>query len=461
MLDGSDPPCIKICDFGFAARLKAAAATETIPSLSSSSAAAAAATAAAADAPPPATPRTAAAQHLERAYTRHIGTAEYMSPELLHPPPSEENLPALASSSGGGGRGRGDGKAGQQQQKRFGYDARSSDIWSAGVFLCVVLLGAFPFEYSKKEVTSLEDAELDLWLQETARAWSDSPFLAANIGALPADARDLLNKIFEVDPSKRITVEGIRAHPWYARPLKEPELAEALERQDAAQRAVDAHIAHRRLDTAKVAARVAALRDLLKEATKPPGREGYSGAGYGYGYGGDGDGGTGQGRRINPLQQLDAGEHWCVVVVFLLIFFSPSHQNALIAHAQPNQPPSTSPSPKKKKKKNIKGSAASTSPRPPCSSTATAAGARETSQGSQEGSSWRPPPQRRTPRSRAAEAWGRRRREEKRRLRLRLRRRRRRRRRRRQRLARAGRTTTTPAKRSGAAGSGAGALPPS
>ena len=407
-------------------------------------------------APPHAT-AAAAAQHLERAYTRHIGTAEYMSPELLHPPPSEENLPAL---SGKGGAKAG-GEQQQQQQKRFGYDARSSDIWSAGVFLCVVLLGAFPFEYSKKEVTSLEDAELDLWLQETARAWSDSPFLAANIGALPADARDLLNKIFEVDPSKRITVEGIRAHPWYARPLKEPELAEALERQDAAQRAVDAHIAHRRLDTAKVAARVAALRDLLKEATKPPGREGYSGAGYGYGYGGDGDGGTGQGRRINPLQQLDAGEHWCVVVVFLLIFFSPSHQNALIAHAQQNQPPSTSTTPKKKKKKNIKGSAASTSPRPPCSSTATAAGARETSQGSQEGSSWRPPPQRRTPRSRAAEAWGRRRREEKRRLRLRLRRRRRRRRRRRQRLARAGRTTTTPAKRSGAAGSGAGALPPS
>lgn len=217
-----------------------------------------------------------------------------MSPELLHPPPSEENLPALAA-----------GKPGQQQQqqpKRFGYDARSSDIWSAGVFLCVVLLGAFPFEYSKKEVTSLEDAELDLWLQETARAWSDSPFLAANIRALPDDARDLLNKIFEVDPAKRITVEGIKAHPWYARPLKEPELAEALEKQDAAQRAVDAHIAHRKLDTAKVAARVAALRELLKEATKPP-------PPASDGVGGDGDG-TSQRRRIDPLQQLDAGEHW-------------------------------------------------------------------------------------------------------------------------------------------------------
>ena len=105
----------------------------------------------------------------------------------------------------------------------------------------------------------------------------------AQIGALPADARDLLNKIFEVDPSKRITVEGIRAHPWYARPLKEPELAEALERQDAAQRAVDAHIAHRRLDTAKVAARVAALWDAIRAGggmvvatlfTLPPGRGG-------------------------------------------------------------------------------------------------------------------------------------------------------------------------------------------
>jgi serine/threonine protein kinase len=240
---------------------------------------------------------TAAQQHLERAYTRHIGTAEYMSPELLHPPPSEEN----DESRGGKDRDKGKEK-GKPKQERFGYDARSSDIWSAGVFLCVVLLGAFPFEYSKKEVNSLEDAELDLWLQETARAWSDSPFLASNIKALPADARDLLDKIFEVDPSKRITVEGIRAHPWYSRPLREPELAAALEAQDAAQRAVDAHIEHRRLDTTKVAARVAALRELLREATEPPPSRLDEDA--------SDDAATTQRRRINPLQQLDAGEHW-------------------------------------------------------------------------------------------------------------------------------------------------------
>ena len=231
-----------------------------------------------------------------------------MSPELLHPPPSEENLPAPPRGGGGGGRGPEPG----QQKQRFGYDARSSDVWSAGVFLCVVLLGAFPFEYSKKEVTSLEDAELDLWLQETARAWSDSPFLAANIGALPGDARDLLDKIFEVDPGKRITVEGIRGHPWYSAPLREPQLAAALEKQAAAQRAVDAHIEHRRLDPGKVAARVAALRELLREATRPP-------QGRGDGRAGDGGGSSGAGderRRIDPLQQLDASEHWCVFSFF-------------------------------------------------------------------------------------------------------------------------------------------------
>ena len=129
----------------------------------------------------------------------------------------------------------------------------SADVWAAGVFLCVTLLGAFPFDHSAEARLNLADAELDLWMQEVGRRWSESPFLTLNVGALPDDARDLLDRIFEVDPAKRVTVDGIAKHPWVAKPLKDPDLQAALEQQEAAQAAVDVHVRHRRIDQAREA----------------------------------------------------------------------------------------------------------------------------------------------------------------------------------------------------------------
>jgi serine/threonine protein kinase len=51
-------------------------------------------------------------------------------------------------------------------------------------------------------------------LQEVNRQWSESPFIADNVGALSPEARDLLDKIFVVDPTKRITIPEIMQHPW-------------------------------------------------------------------------------------------------------------------------------------------------------------------------------------------------------------------------------------------------------
>ena len=53
-------------------------------------------------------------------------------------------------------------------------------------------------------------------LQEVNKRWSESPFIAKTVGALSPEARDLLDKIFVVDPSKRITVAQILEHPWCA-----------------------------------------------------------------------------------------------------------------------------------------------------------------------------------------------------------------------------------------------------
>ena len=54
-------------------------------------------------------------------------------------------------------------------------------------------------------------------LQEVNRGWSESPFVAGNVGALSPEARDLLDRIFVVDPARRITVPQIMRHPWCAR----------------------------------------------------------------------------------------------------------------------------------------------------------------------------------------------------------------------------------------------------
>ncbi len=39
---------------------------------------------------------------------------------------------------------------------------------------------------------------------------------------LSAEIKDLLDKIFVVDEGKRITVDEIKEHPWYNKPLPEP-----------------------------------------------------------------------------------------------------------------------------------------------------------------------------------------------------------------------------------------------
>ena len=51
-------------------------------------------------------------------------------------------------------------------------------------------------------------------MQEVNKQWSKSPFIADNVGALSPEVRDLLDKIFVVDPEARITIQDIMKHPW-------------------------------------------------------------------------------------------------------------------------------------------------------------------------------------------------------------------------------------------------------
>ena len=84
-------------------------------------------------------------------------------------------------------------------------------------------------------------------LQEVSKNWSESSFIAHNVQALSPEVRDLLDKIFKVDPKKRITVRGIMEHPWYNKQLP-AKYQDALDRIEEQQAVLEKHVQQIKLD---------------------------------------------------------------------------------------------------------------------------------------------------------------------------------------------------------------------
>ena len=80
------------------------------------------------------------------------------------------------------------------------YDGLMSDLWSCGVVLYAMLCGYLPFEDQKTPDLYRKILNADYTLPEF----------------LSPQAQDMIDRIFQTDPTKRITVEEIRQHPWYA-----------------------------------------------------------------------------------------------------------------------------------------------------------------------------------------------------------------------------------------------------
>ena len=168
----------------------------------------------------------------ESNFTTVIGTPDYMSPQIT---------------------------AAKAQGKTV-YDGTKADVWAMGVLLCVMLIGKFPFEGDSVSSMGISDPMKKIWLQQNKCIWSDNAALKDQLDFLSNDAIDLLDRMFELDEDKRISVKGIMAHRWFSSPMR-AEFQEATRQMEADQVEMEKRIA---IGAFRSRQRDAAISNLVK-----------------------------------------------------------------------------------------------------------------------------------------------------------------------------------------------------
>ena len=83
--------------------------------------------------------------------------------------------------------------------KEENYNGELSDIWSSGIILYLMLCGKLPFFHEQNEI---------MYQQILSGKFELPDYLSDN-------AKDLLSKLLEIDPNKRIRFAEIKKHPWF------------------------------------------------------------------------------------------------------------------------------------------------------------------------------------------------------------------------------------------------------
>ncbi|KAI8471620.1 MAG: kinase-like domain-containing protein [Monoraphidium minutum] len=198
LLTGNDPPRLKLTDFGCAGDWK---------------------------------PKQAATAKMAR-FKTFAGTPAYMAPQVLESAFYPTNT----------------------------YSAVEADVWACGILLCHIFFGRHtpfwlepnalePNAFRSEGATALERIRA---MKGARGGWARSdPYIEAHAAALSPELRDLLDAIFVGDEDERITIQGIKAHPWFNGPLS-PKLQASIDAMKEEQR--------RRDKTARAAVSAAAAR---------------------------------------------------------------------------------------------------------------------------------------------------------------------------------------------------------
>ncbi|VFQ68357.1 unnamed protein product [Cuscuta campestris] len=89
------------------------------------------------------------------------------------------------------------------------YDGKIADVWSCGVTLYVMLVGAYPFE----------DPDEPKNFRRTIQRILNVQYSIPDYVHISPECRHLISRIFVADPTQRISIPEIKNHEWFLRNL--------------------------------------------------------------------------------------------------------------------------------------------------------------------------------------------------------------------------------------------------